>query len=268
VTRKNGSSIQDGAEAGLQIDDLEQSAQACLRAGTVRDAKADARDKAASRRDHTADERARHLGEDDPCREHFISSSEDRRTAASDRERSAHERLRARADRELLAGQLVASEVDTLTGARTRAAGLAELDRELARCERTRTSLVIAYADVVGLKRRNDTDGHLAGDQLLARVAQLMSEQLRPYDLVVRLGGDEFLCAMSDMTLRDARLRFKALSRALARAPHAGAITTGFAEFAVGETAAALIGRADDELCARRRGHALSRPVSLAYPEH
>ena len=49
---------------------------------------------------------------------------------------------------------------------RTRAAVLAELDHELDRCRRNDGVLVVAYADVVGLKAVNDSAGHRAGDAL------------------------------------------------------------------------------------------------------
>lgn len=68
----------------------------------------------------------------------------------------------------------------------------------------------MAYVDAVGLKTLNDTEGHAVGDELLKRVVQLIRTHLRPYDLIIRLGGDEFLCAMSNMSLREARRRFGA----------------------------------------------------------
>jgi diguanylate cyclase (GGDEF)-like protein len=105
----------------------------------------------------------------------------------------------------------------------------------------------------VGLKTVNDTDGHGAGDELLRRVVALVRGHLRPYDLVIRLGGDEFLCAMSNMTLADARQRFGALATELAAAPGPGAIRTGFAEFAPDQMATELIARADSELVDNRR---------------
>ena len=46
--------------------------------------------------------------------------------------------------------------------------------------------------DVDGLKHINDTCGHQAGDQLLRRCAELLSEHSRDGDVLVRLGGDEF----------------------------------------------------------------------------
>jgi diguanylate cyclase (GGDEF)-like protein len=81
---------------------------------------------------------------------------------------------------------------------------------------RNRRSCTCTYLDVVGLKTLNDTEGHGAGDALLKWVVVLIREHLRPFDLVIRLGGDEFLCAMSNMAIVEARRRFSAISAALA----------------------------------------------------
>ncbi|MEA2182780.1 MAG: hypothetical protein QOF69_1965, partial [Solirubrobacteraceae bacterium] len=157
-------------------------------------------------------------------------------------------------DREALAQELAVLAIDPLTGARTRAAGLIELDHELERCRRTSGLLVVAYIDVVALKRLNDSVGHGAGDELLKRVVAQIKEHLRPYDLIIRLGGDEFLCAMSNMTLPGARQRLHAIAADLATAPGCGAIRTGFAQLLTPtETASALIARADNDLLATRR---------------
>ncbi|MDX6705650.1 MAG: hypothetical protein QOI48_1496 [Solirubrobacteraceae bacterium] len=181
-------------------------------------------------------------------------AAEDRRAAANDREQAARERLRALVDREALARELAVLAIDPLTGARTRAAGLIELDHELERCRRTSGLLVVAYIDVVALKRLNDSVGHGAGDELLKRVVAHIKEHLRPYDLIIRLGGDEFLCAMSNMTLPGARQRLHAIAADLATAPGCGAIRTGFAQLLTPtETASALIARADNDLLATRR---------------
>jgi len=157
-------------------------------------------------------------------------AAQDRQAAARDREQAARERQRAQADREALAHELAGAETDPLTGTRARAAGLIDLNHELDRCRRTNGLLVVAYVDVDGLKTVNDCAGHGAGDKLLERIVALIGEYLRSYDLIIRLGGDEFLCAMSNMTLVDARRRFSAIAAALAAAPDAAAISTGFAE--------------------------------------
>jgi diguanylate cyclase (GGDEF)-like protein len=178
----------------------------------------------------------------------------DRKAAARDRAAALRERRLARADREALAGALAAGEHDALTGARTRAAGLADLERELERSRRLGVGLVVAYVDVVGLKIVNDSVGHAAGDALLKHVVELMSSQLRPYDLVIRLGGDEFLCAMSNMTLSDARRRFSDIAAALASAPVGGAMRTGFAELLEQDAGPdELIARADREMVGDRQ---------------
>ncbi|MEA2156446.1 MAG: hypothetical protein QOE11_2586 [Solirubrobacteraceae bacterium] len=197
----------------------------------------------------------------------------------------AHELAQARADRDALARELALAQIDPLTGARTRAAGLRDLERDMSRCRRTGARLVVAYLDVVGLKRINDSEGHAAGDELLKRIVRLVTDQLRPYDLVVRLGGDEFLCAMSDMTLLEARRRFAHVAATLAMAADPGAIRTGFAQLRPEESSTELIARADSELVEGRSGrtsalvstgHAAVRPdpgehapgaaLSLAIP--
>lgn len=175
----------------------------------------------------------------------------DRRAAAVDREHAACERVHALVDREELADELALADVDPLTGARTRAAGLAALERELQRCRRTGVGLVVVYVDVVGLKALNDTRGHGAGDDLLRRVVRHMYQHLRAYDLVIRVGGDEFLCAATDMSAAEARRRFAAIDATLAVMPDDPSIRTGFAEHAPGETAAQLVARADGQLIGR-----------------
>jgi diguanylate cyclase (GGDEF)-like protein len=176
----------------------------------------------------------------------------DREQAARDRERAARDRAQARRDRESLLHQLAIAEIDTLTGAHTRAAGLVDLDHEIDRARRTTRLLVVAYVDIVGLKIVNDTLGHAAGDALLERAVAAMRSQLRTYDLIVRLGGDEFLCVMSATTIEDARRRFGAVEAALAADPEPCELKVGLAALGVQDSAADLIGRADADLPNRR----------------
>ncbi|HVF79280.1 MAG TPA: diguanylate cyclase [Solirubrobacteraceae bacterium] len=179
----------------------------------------------------------------------------DRRIAAHDRELAACERLHALVDRELLADALANAEVDPLTrcahtGGGT---GLADLDRELLCCHRTGRGLVVVYVDVVGLKVVNDTEGHHAGDELLVRMVAMLKQHLRSYDLIVRLGGDEFLCVMSGVALPEVRRRFIRIAAMLADAPRGAAIRTGFAELAPADSTASLIARADEQMIGRGR---------------
>ncbi len=230
----------------------DQSAKARLAAAEGRDALARARDLVAIMRDEAADARALSPARaaDAPALApaQADAAARDRREAAQDREQAACERLHALVDRELLARELELSAIDPLTGARARAAGLAELDREVDRCRRTARPLVVAYVDVVGLKALNDSEGHLAGDELLERAVAFIRARVRSYDLIVRVGGDEFLCAMSDVTLPAARRRFAQVAADLAAAPGVGEIRTGFARLTDQESASELIARADGEL--------------------
>ncbi len=166
----------------------------------------------------------------------------------------------------MLARQLRLAEIDILTGTSTRSSGLTNLRHELDRCRRTAGRLVIAYVDVIGLKTLNDSEGHDAGDQLLQRIVALIKKHLRSYDLIIRMGGDEFVCVVSNITLDDTRARFGEIDDALAETPGPGAIRSGFAELLPDETAEDLIARADGELVARRRDRRDGRP-QLGAPD-
>ena len=233
----------------------DQSARERLRAADERDVIAHARDLAAITRDTAAGAREPGARGFQQAVEQDARAAEDRHNAAQDREQAAFERLHALVDRELLADALDRAAHDELTGARARAAGLTELDNELDRCRRTGSTLAVAYVDVIGLKALNDSEGHSAGDALLKQVVTLIDDHLRSYDLIIRVGGDEFVCAMSDTTLPDARRRFGQVADALAAAPGVGAIRIGLAEFNAFETATQLVARADAELLGSAHGN-------------
>ena len=85
------------------------------------------------------------------------------------------------------------AEHDSLTGVLNRRAIRDVLRRELARCRRENQSLGLMLADLDHFKRINDRYGHGAGDCALVTVVQRISATLRPYDLIGRYGGEEFL---------------------------------------------------------------------------
>jgi len=245
----------------------------------ARDAAARARDLAAAARDEAAALRDRELAERDADRgatkaarilhraaerrrmaaadrvaaaEIRARAAADREQAARDREQAARDRAQAQADRDALLQALAIAETDQLTGARTRAAGLLDLDHEIDRARRTNGKLVVAYVDVVGLKAVNDAGGHSAGDALLQNAVRGIRGHLRSYDLIVRQGGDEFLCAMSGATVDDARQRFRSVQAALAEDPDPCEIKVGFAALAPEDSARELIERADTDLPSSR----------------
>lgn len=195
-----------------------------------------------------------------------VAASRDRSRAHDDRVAGHVERVQAELDREASAvGREIAS-FDGLTRAYVRDAGLVELRRDVARARRTTHSLVVAFVDVDGLKRVNDVQGHAVGDQLLADVAETLRTKLRPYDLVIRYGGDEFVCALAGLSVESASARFHQVSEALAATPHGGSVTVGLADLGPADTIEDVIARADAALYAQRRAVRGPRPATPTAP--
>lgn len=84
------------------------------------------------------------------------------------------------------------SITDPLTGLFNRRKFFESLSKEIQRARRYEQDLALIVIDVKGLKRINDTYGHLAGDEALQQVGRVIS-QLRSTDLAARFGGDEFV---------------------------------------------------------------------------
>jgi diguanylate cyclase (GGDEF)-like protein len=82
---------------------------------------------------------------------------------------------------------------DFLTGLLNRSEILAALERELARAAREQKPTTVILCDIDHFKHVNDTLGHAAGDDVLKEVARRLKLDLRPYDIVGRYGGEEFL---------------------------------------------------------------------------
>ncbi len=96
-------------------------------------------------------------------------------------------------DRRLLALQLAHQAThDALTGLLNREAFDQNLEEAVAWSREEDEVHCLLYLDLDQFKLINDTCGHLAGDDLLTRVATLISDEVREGDLVARLGGDEF----------------------------------------------------------------------------
>lgn len=87
---------------------------------------------------------------------------------------------------------------DPLTGIANRKAFFEAAAAELNRSRRSHYALSVAYIDCDRFKAFNDALGHLAGDALLKRVAVTLRESVRNYDLVARVGGDEFAVLLPD----------------------------------------------------------------------
>src|SRR5713101_6320442 len=105
---------------------------------------------------------------------------------------------------------------DYLTGLPNARSLFLQLDRELARCKRDTSSLVVMVSDMDGFKQINDRFGHLEGNRVLRLFAQALKESCREYDYVARMGGDEFVVVAPGLTLEAATKKADSL-RELAR---------------------------------------------------
>jgi diguanylate cyclase (GGDEF)-like protein len=87
---------------------------------------------------------------------------------------------------------------DTITDLANRALFVDRLEHALTRRERHDESLAVMFLDLDDFKELNDSLGHMAGDELLARVADRLKLVLRASDTAARFGGDEFAFLMEE----------------------------------------------------------------------
>ena len=81
---------------------------------------------------------------------------------------------------------------DFLTGLGNRRFFDRNLESELLRAVRSYTELSVIYLDIDDFKKVNDTYGHNCGDLVLQRLAKILQTSVRHYDVVGRIGGEEF----------------------------------------------------------------------------
>jgi diguanylate cyclase (GGDEF)-like protein len=250
---EDGSGHQEPERPLVAGFDRDRVARERDRASAAHDALADERDLCARRRDHRAERREELAKDVDP------QNALDRSEAKRDREQSAADRLNSQDDRFASDGDRVLSAmeraeyvVDELTGAHRRAAGLFELEREVIQAKRTGQPFTLAFVDIDELKAVNDSRGYAGGDELLVLVADTIRVHVRPDDLIVRYGGDKFLCGLLGLSIVDAARRFDRVNIEIALTSRSS-VTAGLAEMAEPESLSAVIRRADEDLYDRRR---------------
>jgi diguanylate cyclase (GGDEF)-like protein len=149
---------------------------------------------------------------------------------------------------------------DSLTGLLNHAASWEALTREHALALRHGRSLALALLDLADFKAVNDTRGHLNGDQVLVRIAELLGSNVRQTDIVGRIGGDEFLVALVDADAEAAQrliIKLQAHVQPLRDAgvvPETFALTWGIDDSLEGGPRA-MFQRAERQLYARRNQH-------------
>lgn len=144
---------------------------------------------------------------------------------------------------------------DELTGIYNRRHLMDVLEQETRRCSRGATAFCLCLFDIDHFKQTNDRYGHLAGDQVLREIAQLINSHIRQIDSFGRYGGEEFLMIMPQTALAGAVFKAEQLRQAVAalefpdiEAHFRVTLSVGVAEYHEGESAPDVLRRADEAL--------------------
>ncbi len=152
------------------------------------------------------------------------------------------------------------AEHDALVPVLNRRGFLREVERALGLAARYATPSALVYIDLVGFKRVNDTFGHVAGDQALIQVGQVLVGSTRLTDAVGRLGGDEFGVVLGQCDLTTGERIAARLVRVIAANPveHGGerieiTASVGVADIGAAGNALLALEQADRAMYAARR---------------
>ncbi len=165
-----------------------------------------------------------------------------------------------------------AARTDSLTGVLNHGAMQVRLREEIERARREGEPLSCMIIDLDNFKQLNDRAGHLVGDQILQRVAEVLAREFRPREQLARFGGDEFVVMLPGIDTRRARLeseRIRASIRDIAQSVSLDGspleVSIGLAAWSEPLGAPELLERADRALLlAKRTGRAR---VAVASPE-
>lgn len=157
--------------------------------------------------------------------------------------------------RSLLARQIYLGQRDVLTGLLNRRAYEEQINIQYTRWQRHNDGFAMLVADIDSFKQINDQFGHLVGDKVLKKVANLLKKSFRKYDLVARVGGEEFVIVLEKISLVDAKKVAEKACRLIQQAnfhnsTHSIPVTLsiGVAEFKKGDKPADVFARADKAL--------------------
>ena len=144
------------------------------------------------------------------------------------------------------------ADLDALTGLHNRRYFHETLAREVARAHRYERRLALVVFDLDDFKAINDRIGHLAGDGVLAEVAERVRSVVRSADVACRVGGDEFGIILPESTIADAEQLSHRMQAAVASSPIGGAgtlqLSAGAAELRAEDDAVKFFERADHAL--------------------
>jgi diguanylate cyclase (GGDEF)-like protein len=144
------------------------------------------------------------------------------------------------------------ADLDALTGLHNRRYFHETLAREVARAARYDRGLAVVVLDLDDFKSINDRIGHLAGDAVLAEVAERMLTVMRTADVPCRVGGDEFAVVLPEGGVEDGELLAARIGQAISARPIGGGgvlqLSAGIAEYRSGEAPDDVFQRADAAL--------------------
>lgn len=167
------------------------------------------------------------------------------------RERALENSRKAAEEKALVAKEM--AETDPLTSLANRRRVMSELDTMIL-CARTQPQpLVLIVFDIDRFKLVNDTHGHLEGDKVLRRVAEIARDHTREGDLVGRVGGEEFVWIVPGANQLLAEQMAERLRQDIEHASAVGpvpcvTISVGIAQLRTGDTSLTLFSRADNAL--------------------
>jgi diguanylate cyclase (GGDEF)-like protein len=144
------------------------------------------------------------------------------------------------------------ADLDALTTLHNRRYFHETLARECARAHRYNRELALVVFDIDDFKAINDRIGHLAGDAVLAAVAERLQSVVRSADIACRVGGDEFAVILPESNLGDAEQLYRRVQFAVSSRPigpfdrlH---LSAGIAQIRADDDATAFFERGDEAL--------------------
>ncbi len=139
---------------------------------------------------------------------------------------------------------------DVLTGLFNRRSMSEDLNHKLAEADKTGKPLCLFFFDIDDFKKMNDAHGHLAGDAVLARMANVAREYLKK-STIYRLGGDEFAGTI-DQDIAAAERTLEGLRNRIEKDEELSAyqltVSIGVAEYVTGQSQDQLMYRADQAM--------------------
>ena len=103
--------------------------------------------------------------------------------------------------------------IDPLTGIYNRRFGMTRLHEEFVRAVQIESAIGLLMLDIDHFKGVNDTYGHSIGDRVIRQVSNIAREALREGDILVRLGGDEFMAVLLGASLNDVSISAERIRR-------------------------------------------------------